>query len=180
MRGRVTLERQLAALGLPRARGLHGTLEVTETIQAGVLVARVVTVPQRMLARGQIVQRQADAAERYRDDYEAASGAAPGGGAGAALAPWLRTPASEAQVNAISRVRRADAVMGGARVLVLAACVEGASARELGRRFCGSTGRGVAVVRAALADLLAVLADHYFGAEPPARAAPIRGVVVGE
>lgn len=177
MRKPVSLMAQLAALDIPGARASHSHLQITETIQAGVMIARVVTVPEAMLAKRQITQRQADAAARYRDDYEMASGASQGGARGS-VAAWQRVPATEAQVNALSRLRRADATLGAGRALVVAACVDGAPMRELGRRWGGGMGgRGTAAAGAMLAALLTVLADHYFGAEGE-RGGKIRGVCV--
>ena len=166
--------------GPPTNRRAHGYILDTETILAGIMVSRMETLPDRLAAAGRVTQRQANAATKYRDDYEVATGGGRGGESGPILAPWQRTPASEAQVNAISRVRRADAALGRGLVpLAVSVCVRGLTLTQLARAFLRRGGgiQGRTILRW-VDVVLTTLADHYYGIEVPVEASGrVRAVV---
>lgn len=132
-------------------------------------VARAQSLHDALLRKGLINQNQHDAAERYRDDYELSHGARGGDAGGVSLAGWERTP-GQAQINAISRLRRANEVLGLDVSLFVAAVVHGEGLMTLAMRFGGQDGgegsrgsRAGKRIGKAMKGALEALEAHYFG-----------------
>lgn len=135
----------------------HIDVTVLETIQAGVRVARTRCLHEVWHDDGDLPDREYDAAERYRTDYERASGAASRGDALAHLAPWQQGHPSEMQVVATTRLRAAQQAVGlVASRLIEAGCCHGAGLNALADLLrCRK-----ATARQRLMDALVALADH--------------------
>lgn len=135
----------------------HIDVTVLETIQAGVRVARTRCLHEVWHDDGDLADREYDAAERYRADYERASGAASRSDAVARLPPWQQGHPSEMQVVATTRLRVAQQAIGLlASRLIEAACCHGAGLNALADLLhCRK-----ATARQRLVDALVVLADH--------------------
>jgi hypothetical protein len=132
-------------------------------------VPRLRSIHQWMLDHQMIDQQRHDAAERYRDDYELAHGARGGEISAASVAGWERTP-GQGQINAITRLRRANEVLGEDLEFLVAGVVRGDSLRSLVLRFGGPNGSGctptgltVRKLGVRLAETLERLDVHYFG-----------------
>jgi len=162
----------------------HGDIGTRQRYQHGSIVigpdsvARTQSVQERLWLADVITQGERDAADRYARDYELAGGSQDGSEGGDRRAAWERTP-SQGQIDARTRIGRADKALGGLRPFAIAAFVDCASVSALVLRFGGvggrpgtSGGRSVARVMALLRGtpgegrgVLGVLDEHYHGAK---------------